>query len=282
MAATRFILAPLGGVFVATSLLYTFRHTIAVRTHDTAVTLNKIKLQLNDIDPDNWDKEGKERVTREQLRPAYVAPVRPSVTEEIKSRWNVSALARSIRLCPHAKSRRLTRFLPFSSIVAPFPHRRSTSLAPSTPSQTPTTTIFSPTVSSPQRTSYPASHPRNPHQRSEHLSQHKPLLPVASRPASSTRRVSRCEKRATPCRKPGMLFVDQAAVLALVSRGLLGWMRVRWRRWWKARLGQGWERSGKDRQGTRIISERVRVCAELVVLSGSDGHDQRRPAHSVI
>lgn len=90
MAATRFILAPLGGVFVATSLLYTFRHTIAVRTHDTAVTLNRIKLQLNDIDPDNWDKEGKERVTREQLRPAYVAPQRPSVTEEIKSRWNVS------------------------------------------------------------------------------------------------------------------------------------------------------------------------------------------------
>ncbi|EST07355.1 hypothetical protein PSEUBRA_003175 [Kalmanozyma brasiliensis GHG001] len=88
MAVSRFILAPLGGVFVATSLLYTFRHTIAVRTHDTAVTLNRIKLQLNDIDPDNWDKEGKERVTREQLRPAYVAPVRPSVTEEIKSRWN--------------------------------------------------------------------------------------------------------------------------------------------------------------------------------------------------
>ncbi|CBQ71336.1 conserved hypothetical protein [Sporisorium reilianum SRZ2] len=88
MAATRFILAPLGGVFVATSLLYTFRHTIAVRTHDTAVTLNRIKLQLNDIDPDNWDKEGKERVTREQLKPAYVAPVRPSVTEEIKARWN--------------------------------------------------------------------------------------------------------------------------------------------------------------------------------------------------
>lgn len=88
MAATRFILAPLGGVFVATSLLYTFRHTIAVRTHDTVVTLNRIKLQLNDIDPDNWDKEGKERVSRQQLRPAYVAPVRPSVTEEIKARWN--------------------------------------------------------------------------------------------------------------------------------------------------------------------------------------------------
>lgn len=92
MAATRFILAPLGGVFVATSLLYTFRHTIAVRTHDTAVTLNRIKLQLNDIDPDNWDKEGKERVTREQLKPAYVAPVRPSVTEEIKARWNAHVI----------------------------------------------------------------------------------------------------------------------------------------------------------------------------------------------
>ncbi|GAC94256.1 hypothetical protein PHSY_001827 [Pseudozyma hubeiensis SY62] len=61
---------------------------MAVRTHDTAVALNKIKLQLNDIDPDNWDKEGKERVTREQLKPAYVAPVRPSVAEEIKGRWN--------------------------------------------------------------------------------------------------------------------------------------------------------------------------------------------------
>ncbi|CCF49006.1 hypothetical protein NDA11_007567 [Ustilago hordei] len=88
MAATRFILAPIGGVFVATSLLYTFRHTIAVRTHDTAVALNRIKLQLNDIDPDNWDKQGKERVTRQKLRPAYVAPARPSVTEEIKARWN--------------------------------------------------------------------------------------------------------------------------------------------------------------------------------------------------
>lgn len=90
MAATRFILAPIGGVFVATSLLYTFRHTIAVRTHDTAVALNRIKLQLKDIDPDNWDKQGKERVTRQKLRPAYVAPARPSVTEEIKARWNVS------------------------------------------------------------------------------------------------------------------------------------------------------------------------------------------------
>ncbi|SOV09549.1 uncharacterized protein UDID_08601 [Ustilago sp. UG-2017a] len=88
MAATRFILAPIGGVFVATSLLYPFRHTIAVRTHDTAVALNRIKLQLNDIDPDNWDKQGKERVTLQQLRPAYVAPARPSVTEEIKARWN--------------------------------------------------------------------------------------------------------------------------------------------------------------------------------------------------
>ncbi|SNX87809.1 uncharacterized protein MEPE_06520 [Melanopsichium pennsylvanicum] len=88
MAISRFVLAPLGGAFVATSLLYTFRHTIAVRTHDTAVALNSIKLQLHNIDPDNWDKEGKERVTREQLRPAYVAPVRPSVTEEIKARWN--------------------------------------------------------------------------------------------------------------------------------------------------------------------------------------------------
>lgn len=90
MAVSRLLLAPLGGVFVATSLLYTFRHTIAVRTHDTAVALNDIKLQLNDIDPDNWDKEGKERVSRQQLKPAYVAPVRPSVTEEIKGRWNVS------------------------------------------------------------------------------------------------------------------------------------------------------------------------------------------------
>ncbi|GAC76290.1 hypothetical protein PANT_20d00040 [Moesziomyces antarcticus T-34] len=88
MAATRFVLAPLGGIFVATSLLYTFRHTIAVRTHDTAVALNRIQLQLNDIDPDNWDKEGKQRVSREQLKPAYVAPVRPTVTEEIKARWN--------------------------------------------------------------------------------------------------------------------------------------------------------------------------------------------------
>ncbi len=90
MAATRLVLAPLGGIFVATSLLYTFRHTIAVRTHDTAVALNRIQLQLNDIDPDNWDKEGKQRVSREQLKPAYVAPVRPTVTEEIKARWNVS------------------------------------------------------------------------------------------------------------------------------------------------------------------------------------------------
>lgn len=99
MAATRFFLAPLGGVFVATSLLYTFRHTMAVRTHDTAVALNRIKLQLNDIDPDNWDKEGKERVTREQLKPAYIAPVRPSVTEEIKGRWNVSICCiQSVRL----------------------------------------------------------------------------------------------------------------------------------------------------------------------------------------
>ncbi|PWY97925.1 hypothetical protein BCV70DRAFT_202413 [Testicularia cyperi] len=88
MAATRFVLAPLSGVFVATSLLYTFRHTIAVRTHDTAVALHDIKLKLNDIDPENWDKQGRERVTREQLRPAYIAPVRPSVTEEIKARWN--------------------------------------------------------------------------------------------------------------------------------------------------------------------------------------------------
>lgn len=101
MAATRFLLAPLSGVFVATSLLYTFRHTMAVRTHDTALALNDIKLKLNDVDPDNWDKYGRERVTREQLRPAYVAPSRPTVVQEIQSRWNVST-APIMRLSGHA------------------------------------------------------------------------------------------------------------------------------------------------------------------------------------
>ncbi|KAN0064896.1 hypothetical protein ACQY0O_001953 [Thecaphora frezii] len=88
MAATRILLAPLSGVFVATSLLYTFRHTIAVRTHDAALALNDIKLRLDDIDPDNWDKEGRRRVSQEKLRPAYMPPQRLSVTEEVKARWN--------------------------------------------------------------------------------------------------------------------------------------------------------------------------------------------------
>ncbi|EPQ30473.1 uncharacterized protein PFL1_01999 [Pseudozyma flocculosa PF-1] len=93
MAATRVLLAPLSGVFVATSLLYTFRHTIAVRTHDTALALHDVKMRLDDIDPDNWDKEGKERVSREKLRPAYLPPQRLSVTEEVKARWNEQFLA---------------------------------------------------------------------------------------------------------------------------------------------------------------------------------------------
>ena len=90
MAATRFFLAPVSGALVAASLLYTFRHTIAVRTHDTVVNLNDVKHRLDTIDPDNWDKQGKEKISQERLRPAYVPPQKPSVSEEIKARWNVS------------------------------------------------------------------------------------------------------------------------------------------------------------------------------------------------
>ena len=90
MAATRFFLAPVSGALVAASLLYTFRHTIAVRTHDTVVNLNDVKYRLDTIDPDNWDKQGKEKISQERLRPAYVPPQKPSVSEEIKARWNVS------------------------------------------------------------------------------------------------------------------------------------------------------------------------------------------------
>ncbi len=171
-----------------------------------------------------------------------------------------------------------------SSIFAPLPHRRSTSLAPSTPSQTPTTTTSLQTVSSRPKTSYPASLPRNPHRQSVHLSRRKPLLPAVSRQASSTRRASRCERRARLYRQREMLFAVREAVSALVSQELSGGMRVRWRRRWKARLGPGWGRSGRDRQGTRFTWGRAQAFAELaaenVVLPGSEILDQCEPAHS--
>ncbi|PWN50629.1 hypothetical protein IE53DRAFT_343770 [Violaceomyces palustris] len=93
MAVSRYILAPLSGAFVATTLFYTFSHGISSTTQQTLLTLRGANHQLRDLDPDDWDKRGVRKVSDQGLQPAYQPPRNLTLAEEIKGRWNEQVLS---------------------------------------------------------------------------------------------------------------------------------------------------------------------------------------------
>lgn len=80
MAVPAF-LAPIGGALVAGGILYSFSDTLTQRTNTMTAKLAHSRQTLEDID--HPDPTGR-------LTPAFRAPVKPTMGEEIKARWNVS------------------------------------------------------------------------------------------------------------------------------------------------------------------------------------------------
>ena len=110
MSAFRPLLSPLTGTAVAAIVLYSMAGTLSTRTHQLSESLHlsshslRRLAQVDDTEdlvskahvaPDaatmvsSWEnfKEGE----KEKLRAAYTLPSRPSLREEVKARWNVSA-----------------------------------------------------------------------------------------------------------------------------------------------------------------------------------------------
>lgn len=79
MAVPAF-LAPIGGALVAGGILYSFSDTLTQRTNAMTSKLANSRQVLNNVD--HPDPTGK-------LAPAFRAPVKPTLGEELKARWNV-------------------------------------------------------------------------------------------------------------------------------------------------------------------------------------------------
>lgn len=110
MSAIRPLLGPLTGTAVAGVILYSMTGTLSTRTHQLSESLHmssRILRRLAQVD-DTEDLLSKAHVApdtatlasnyenfkesgKDQLRAAYTQPSRPSLREEIKARWNVSA-----------------------------------------------------------------------------------------------------------------------------------------------------------------------------------------------
>lgn len=104
MGLLRASAAPLTGAALAGLLLYTCRESLSQRTHELTSSLHlssRSLRRLAEVDDDGLrkspfgkhvqrDLQESEEEILERIRSAYHAPAKPSLLEEVKSRWNVS------------------------------------------------------------------------------------------------------------------------------------------------------------------------------------------------
>lgn len=105
MGLLRASAAPLTGAALAGFLLYTCRESLSQRTHELTSSLHlssRSLRRLAEVDDDalrkspfgkqiQKDLQESEEEMLARIRSAYHAPSKPSLVEEVKSRWNVSS-----------------------------------------------------------------------------------------------------------------------------------------------------------------------------------------------
>ncbi|KDN52745.1 hypothetical protein K437DRAFT_253946 [Tilletiaria anomala UBC 951] len=83
-----YVLAPIAGAFVATSLIYSMRHKVRTDTQAFVTALQQSRAVLDNLDEELSAGSEASGNRQKVFPPSYVRPTRPTLAEEMKARWN--------------------------------------------------------------------------------------------------------------------------------------------------------------------------------------------------